>query len=60
MPTLIVVGEEDALTPPAEAEGMQAAIPRATLVRLPHAGHLSNLETPEAFNEAVNVFLSTL
>jgi len=60
VPTLIVVGEEDALTPPAEAEGMHAAIPGATLVRLPHAGHLSNLETPEAFNAAVNAFLSRL
>jgi len=60
VPTLIVVGEEDVMTPPAESEGMQAAIPRATLVRLPHAGHLSNLETPEAFNEAVSTFLSTL
>ena len=60
VPTLIIVGEEDVMTPPAESEGMQAAIPRATLVRLPHAGHLSNLETPEAFNEAVSAFLSTL
>jgi pimeloyl-ACP methyl ester carboxylesterase len=60
VPTLIVVGDEDELTPPAEAEGMQAAIPRATLARLPHAGHLSNIEAPEAFNAAVNAFLSTL
>jgi pimeloyl-ACP methyl ester carboxylesterase len=60
VPTVVVVGEEDALTPPSESEGMQAAIPRATLVRLPHAGHLSNLETPEAFNAAVSAFLSTL
>jgi len=60
VPTLIVVGQEDALTPPAESDGMQAAIPRATLVRLPDAGHLSNLETPDAFNAAVSAFLSTL
>jgi pimeloyl-ACP methyl ester carboxylesterase len=60
VPTLIVVGEEDAMTPPAESEGMQAAISRATLVQLSHAGHLSNLETPEAFNAAVSAFLSTL
>ena len=60
VPTLIVVGDEDVLPPPAEAEAMQAAIPGATLVRLPHAGHLSNLETPDAFNAAVNAFLSTL
>jgi len=60
VPTLIVVGEEDTMTPPAESEGMQAAMPRATLVQLSHAGHLSNLEAPEAFNAAVNAFLSTL
>ena len=60
VPTLIVVGEEDALTPPVESEGMQAAIPGATLVRLPGAGHLSNLEAPDAFNAAVSAFLSTL
>jgi pimeloyl-ACP methyl ester carboxylesterase len=63
VPTLIVVGQEDVLTPPAESEGMQAAIPDipgATLVQLPRAGHLSNLETPEAFNAAVRAFLSTL
>ena len=60
VPTLIIVGQEDALTPPAESEGMQAAIPRATLVHLPRAGHLSNLETPDAFNAAVNAFLLTL
>jgi pimeloyl-ACP methyl ester carboxylesterase len=60
VPTLIVVGEEDALTPPAESEGMQAAIPGAILARLPRAGHLSSLETPEAFNAAVAAFLSTI
>jgi pimeloyl-ACP methyl ester carboxylesterase len=60
VPTLIVVGQEDALTPPAESEGMRTAIPRATLVQLPRAGHLSSLETPEAFNAAVSTFLSTL
>jgi 3-oxoadipate enol-lactonase len=60
VPTLIIVGQEDALTPPAESEGMQAAIPRATLVQLPRAGHLSNLETPDAFNAAVRAFLATL
>jgi len=60
VPTLIVVGQEDALTPPADSEAMRVAIPRATLVQLPRAGHLSNLETPEAFNAAVSTFLSTL
>ena len=60
VPTLIVVGEEDALTPPADSERMHGAIKGSTLARLPRAGHLSNLETPDAFNAAVAGFLSTL
>jgi 3-oxoadipate enol-lactonase len=60
VPTLIVVGEEDAMTPPAESEAMHAAIYGSTLVRLPGAGHLSNLETPDAFNAAATAFLQAL
>jgi pimeloyl-ACP methyl ester carboxylesterase len=60
VPTLVVLGEEDTLTPPPEAERMAAALPRATLVRLPAAGHLSNMETPGAFNEVVGRFLAGL
>lgn len=60
VPALIVVGEEDALTPPAESERMQAAIPGAALERVPHAGHLSNLENPDAFNAAVRAFLGAM
>lgn len=57
VPTLVIVGEEDPTTPPAEAEAIAAAIPGATLVRIPGAGHLSNLEQPEAFNAAVRTFM---
>jgi pimeloyl-ACP methyl ester carboxylesterase len=57
-PTLVVVGEEDALTPPASAEALQRAIAGAELVVLPRAGHLSSLETPDAFNESVARFLA--
>jgi pimeloyl-ACP methyl ester carboxylesterase len=60
IPTLIVVGEEDTLTPAAEAEKMAAAIPSAELVVIPQAGHLSNIEQPEAFNLAMMSFLSRL
>lgn len=56
-PTLVVVGEEDTLTPPAAAEAMAAAIPGARLVTIPTAGHLANLESPEAFNRALREFL---
>ncbi len=56
-PTLVLVGEEDTLTPPAEARRMAAELPDSRLVVLPGSGHLSNLETPKAFNEALLGFL---
>jgi pimeloyl-ACP methyl ester carboxylesterase len=57
VPTLAVFGDQDAITP-AEPEGrlLVEAIPGAKLVVIPHAGHLSNLEQPEAFNAAVRDF----
>ena len=58
VPTLIVVGEEDVLTPPAEAEAMAEAIAGSRLEVIPSAGHLSNLENPEAFAGALGRFLS--
>ena len=59
-PTLIIVGEDDLVTPPAAAETMKSLIPHSTLVRIPHAGHLANWEQPEAFNSAVRAFLNGL
>ena len=61
VPTLVVFGAEDVITP-AETEGrsLAAAIHGARLVVIPNAGHLSNLEQPEAFNAAVREFLSIL
>jgi pimeloyl-ACP methyl ester carboxylesterase len=59
-PTLLLVGEEDRLTPVECSENMQKHIRNAELVILPKAGHLANLENPEAFNAAVGNFLSTL
>src|SRR5262245_35376520 len=56
-PTLIVVGAEDAITPPAESRKMAAAIPGATLLEIPGAGHLSSLEAPAAFDKALLDFL---
>jgi pimeloyl-ACP methyl ester carboxylesterase len=53
-PTVIVVGSEDAVTPPSEARAMAAAIPGARLVELPGAGHIANLESPEAFAAALS------
>lgn len=57
VPVLIVVGEADQLTPPDSARRMHAAIPGSTLVVIPDAGHLSNLEQPQLFNTAVLGFL---
>jgi 3-oxoadipate enol-lactonase len=56
VPTLIVVGSEDNLTPPSAAHAMAKAISGAHLVELPSAGHLSPLENPEAFNGALLSF----
>ncbi len=55
--TLIVVGAEDALTPAADSEKMHRAIPGSRLVVLENAGHVSNLERTEQFNEALIDFL---
>jgi len=60
VPTLVIVGREDALTPPAVAEKLTANIRGARLVVLENAGHYSNLEQPEGFNEAVRTFLASL
>ena len=60
VPTLVLVGEEDVITPPAEAEAMARAIRRARLERVPRAGHLSNLENPAAVNAALAAFLGGL
>jgi len=60
VPTLILVGEHDSLTPPSVAEGMARMIPNSRLVVILGAGHLSNLENPAAFNAAIAEFLATL
>jgi len=60
VPVLVVVGEEDTLSPPSDAEAMVEALPDARLVRVPCAGHLAALEAPEAFNDAVRDFVAAL
>jgi 3-oxoadipate enol-lactonase len=56
-PTLILVGDEDTLTPPALAEQLHSGIAGSERVVIPAAGHLSNLEQPAAFNAALARFL---
>lgn len=59
-PTLVLVGEEDILTPPADSEALAKGIQYAKLERIRGAGHLANLEQPGPFNRAVSEFLGSL
>ncbi|MBZ0256332.1 alpha/beta hydrolase [bacterium] len=56
-PTLIIVGEEDLLTPPQAALSMHEKIPTSKFEIIPNAGHLSPLEQPDAVNNAITDFL---
>jgi pimeloyl-ACP methyl ester carboxylesterase len=58
VPTLVIVGEFDAVTPPLAAANLSAQICGSTLAHIPGAGHLSNVENPDAFNAAVRAFLA--
>jgi pimeloyl-ACP methyl ester carboxylesterase len=57
VPTLVLVGEQDAVTPPAASRDLAARIPGAELVTIPGAGHLANLDQPAAFDRALGTFL---
>jgi 3-oxoadipate enol-lactonase len=59
VPVAILVGQEDKVTPPETAEKMHASIQGSTLHIIEEAGHLSNLENPESFNELLLEFLDT-
>ncbi len=60
VPALVLVGDEDRITPPALSEDLAATIPGARLEIVAAAGHLSNAEQPAAFNAAVDRFLTEL
>ena len=57
VPTLVLVGEYDAVTPPLASANLAAQIRGSKLVHVPNAGHLSNIENPDVFNSAVRAFL---
>ncbi len=58
IPTLVVVGAQDALTPPADAQAMADAIPGARLTEIPGAGHLAPMERPGAVAAALGDFFA--
>jgi 3-oxoadipate enol-lactonase len=60
LPTLVIVGEDDALTPPAQVRAMADAIPGATLAAIPGAGHLPPVERPVETTRALGDFLRSL
>jgi len=60
VPTLIIVGDEDAITPPALSEELHALIPGSRLEVIAGASHLANLDKPAEFNAAIDDFLSAV
>jgi pimeloyl-ACP methyl ester carboxylesterase len=59
VPTLVLVGDQDGVTPPDRARELAGAIPRAGLTIIRNAGHLSTLEQPTAVNQALARWLSS-
>jgi pimeloyl-ACP methyl ester carboxylesterase len=55
--SLVIVGEHDAISSPEEMEGIAESMPNAAWVIVPHAGHLSPLENPDVFNEALREYI---
>jgi len=60
LPTLIMVGDEDVATVPAKSQRIHEAITGSRLITIPHAGHTSSVEQPQAVTAAIEEFLSTL
>jgi pimeloyl-ACP methyl ester carboxylesterase len=60
VPALVLCGEDDPITPPADAERMAGALPRARSVIVPHAAHLANFQQAEAVNREIERFLGAM
>ncbi|MBA4861050.1 alpha/beta fold hydrolase [Streptomyces sp. PSKA54] len=60
VPSLVVVGRDDAYTPVSDAEAMHAALPQSTLAVVESAAHMPNLERPAEFNAALAEFLERI
>jgi pimeloyl-ACP methyl ester carboxylesterase len=59
-PTLVIAASDDPITTPADCRELAEAIPGAKFVEIPEAGHLSNLDNPVAFNDALGAFLDSI
>jgi len=59
VPSLVLCGDEDGISPPEEMRSIEAALPDATFALIPAAGHLAPMENPEAVNRALRAFLSS-
>jgi 3-oxoadipate enol-lactonase len=57
VPTLVIVGDQDPITPPADSQAMADAIPGARMVTIEGASHLAPVEQPQQVSEALNEFL---
>ena len=60
VPCIALVGADDIAMPPAFSKILSQEIPRCSMVEIPDAGHISNLEQPEAFNQALRKFYSEI
>jgi len=60
VPTLVIVGDEDVLTPKSESQILHDAIRGSRLEVIEHAGHVSNMERPAAFNHVLSEFIASL
>jgi 3-oxoadipate enol-lactonase len=60
IPTLVLVGEKDTITPPSAAENLKFHIPLAQMAVIPNAAHMSNIENPDLFNQHLTHFLESI
>jgi 3-oxoadipate enol-lactonase len=58
VPTLVIVGAQDVITPPALSDELVDIVENARMHMIPHAGHISNLEKPREFNAILDDFIA--
>ena len=59
VPTLVLCGSEDKVTPLSLSDELTRLVPGARMQLIPRAGHIANLEKPDAFNRAVEAFIGS-